>query len=132
MHRWGYGSGSAVSFVFSCSVVSIDWASKNFPLFTFFYVLTTQKSSSLSHMVLLKVSIYCLEKSPSIRSHDGIVQDSVDGDKQTSGQDSSLFSSVIQYMGTQHLHISHFLWLQFLHLKNENSKITCFLSLFES
>ena len=38
-------------------------------------------------MVLLKVSVYCLEESPSIRSHDGIVQDSVDGDKQTSGQD---------------------------------------------
>ena len=36
-------------------------------------------------MVLLKVSVYCLEESPSVRSHD--VQDSVDGDKQTSGQD---------------------------------------------
>ena len=34
---------SAVSFVFSCAVASVDWASKNFPLFTFFYVLTTQK-----------------------------------------------------------------------------------------
>lgn len=34
---------SAVSFVFSRTVTSVDWASKNFPLFTFFYVLTTRK-----------------------------------------------------------------------------------------
>lgn len=34
---------SAVSFCLLHTVASVDWASKNFPLFTFFYVLTTGK-----------------------------------------------------------------------------------------
>lgn len=82
-------------------------------------------------MVLLKVSVYCLEESLSIKSHDGIVQDSVDGDKQTSGQDRLIpvqFCDSVSGDTTP----AHFTCLlaAVSSSKNENSKITFLLSKF--